>query len=257
MGLRYTILGCGTSTGVPRVGNDWGRCDPANPRNRRSRPSIIVESATTRILVDTSPDLRNQLLAADISHVDAVLWTHDHADHSHGIDDLRQLFHISRTPIQGYARKETLDLLQSRFAYAFFGRHGYPPIIRAEPIHAPFRVGDIDIGFIDQPHGNIFSTGYRFTHDGKSLGYSTDCHDYTPEMIELFRGCDVWIVDALREKPGHPTHAHLDLALQAVAQAAPKRAILTHMDQSMDYAHLLSSLPAGVVPGHDLMQGEA
>ena len=254
MTLRYTILGCGTSTGVPRIGNEWGDCDPENPRNRRSRSSIIVQSKTTRILVDTSPDMRNQLLAVDISHVDAVLWTHDHADHTHGMDDVRQLFHVRRAPVPGYARPETLALLQTRFAYAFYGRGGYPPIVSVSPIAAPFRVGDIDIAYVDQPHGNIFSTGYRFTCDGKSVGYSVDCHDFTAKMIMLFKGVDVWIVDSLREAP-HPTHSHLAQTLAAIQRVKPGLAVLTHMDHSMDYARLCAILPEGVTPAYDLMTG--
>lgn len=256
MTLRYTILGCGTSSGVPRIGNDWGSCDPEEPRNRRSRASIIIESQTTRILVDTSPDMRSQLLAADVSHIDAVLWTHDHADHTHGMDDMRQLFHIRRVPIHGYARPETLELLRTRFAYAFLGHHGYPPIVQATPIEAPFRVGDIDITYVDQPHGGIYSAGYRFAFGGKSIGYSTDCHDFIPDIIETFREVDVWIVDALRVT-AHPTHANLALTLKAIEQVKPGLAILTHMDQSMDYARLCATLPEGVTPAYDQMTGEA
>jgi phosphoribosyl 1,2-cyclic phosphate phosphodiesterase len=257
VGLRYTILGCGTSSGVPRIGNDWGKCDPDNPCNRRSRPSILVESDSTRILVDTSPDLRAQLLAAGVSDVDAILWTHDHADHSHGIDDVRQLFHVRRTPIHGHARAKVAELLTARFAYAFFGRHGYPPIIRIAELegHGPLHIGDIEVRYVDQPHGNIFSTGFRFDCGGQSIGYSTDCHGFTPEMDALFAGVHVWIVDALRAAP-HPTHAHLALTLAAIERVQPGLAILTHMDQSMDYASLCATLPRGVVPGYDLMQGE-
>src|ERR1043165_2125951 len=129
MALKVTILGCGTSSGVPRIGNDWGSCDPAEPKNRRTRASILVESPTTRLLIDTSPDMRAQLLAADVIHIDAILWTHDHADHCHGIDDVRQLYHHRRTPVPGYARRQTLKLLNERFAYAFEGRQGYQPTI--------------------------------------------------------------------------------------------------------------------------------
>jgi phosphoribosyl 1,2-cyclic phosphate phosphodiesterase len=127
--VKLRLLGCGTSSGVPRIGDDWGECDPTDPRNRRTRASILVESETTRILVDTSPDLREQLLAANVAAVDAVIWTHDHADHCHGIDDLRQLFHAKGQPVDGYARTDTLDSLRSRFTYAFDGRDGYPPTV--------------------------------------------------------------------------------------------------------------------------------
>jgi phosphoribosyl 1,2-cyclic phosphate phosphodiesterase len=149
MTLRARVLGCGTSSGVPRIGNDWGACDPANPKNRRSRASILIESDSTRILVDTSPDMREQLLGAGVEDVDAVLWTHDHADHCHGIDDVRQLFHVRRAPIDGYARTETLALLKRRFAYAFDGRDGYPSIITGNPLPDELTIGDIAIACVD------------------------------------------------------------------------------------------------------------
>jgi len=176
MSLKLTILGCGTSSGVPRIGNDWGACDPDQPKNRRTRVSILVESPTTRLLVDTSPDMRAQLLAADVIHIDAILWTHDHADHSHGIDDVRQLYHHRRAPVPGYARRQTLKLLKERFAYAFEGRQGYHPTIEPHVLPDGLRIGDIDIACTDQPHGEIFSTGFRFTYAGKSIGYATDFH---------------------------------------------------------------------------------
>ena len=252
MSLKLTILGCGTSSGVPRIGNDWGDCDPNEPRNRRSRASILVESPTTRLLIDTSPDMREQLLAADVIQIDAILWTHDHADHSHGLDDVRQLYHHRRTPVPGYARRETLKLLGQRFGYAFEGRNGYHPTIEPHVLPDGLRIGDIDIACTDQPHGDIFSTGFRFSHDGRSIGYATDFHALTPEMIALYDRLDVWVVDALREKP-HPTHPHLALTLDGIAAVGPARAILTHMDQSMDYATLRRTLPAGVEPGYDGM----
>ncbi|MGE4432049.1 MAG: MBL fold metallo-hydrolase [Sphingobium sp.] len=260
MALRFTILGCGTSSGVPRIGPDWGACDPANPKNRRTRVSLLVESDTTRLLVDTSPDLREQLIAAGQSWLDAVLWTHDHADHSHGIDDLRQVFHHKRRvskrsdPILGYARAQTLSLLQQRFSYAFAGGDGYAPIVGGHALEGDnLRIGDIDIAFTDMPHGSIWSTGFRFTHEGRSVGYATDFHDVTSDMIALFSGVDVWIVDALRREP-HPTHSHLDQTLAAIEQVAPGRAYLTHMDQSMDYEQLCAILPDSVQPAYDGLQ---
>lgn len=252
MSLKLTMLGSGTSSGVPRIGNDWGECDPSEPRNRRSRVSILIESPTTRILVDTSPDMRAQLLAADVVQIDAILWTHDHADHSHGIDDVRQLFHHRRTPVPGYARAQTLKLLGQRFGYVFEGRNGYHPTIVPHVLPDGLRIGDIDIACVDQPHGEIFSTGFRFTHGGRSIGYATDFHALTPDMLALYEGLDIWVVDALREKP-HPTHPHLAMTLDGIVAAGAKRAILTHMDQSMDYAALRDSLPHGVEPGYDGM----
>jgi phosphoribosyl 1,2-cyclic phosphate phosphodiesterase len=251
--LKLTVLGCGTSSGVPRIGPDWGACDPNEPRNRRTRASILVESATTRILVDTGPDLREQLIAAGISHVDAVLWTHDHADHSHGIDGLRQLAQSRREPVKGYAKRQTLRALQKRFGYVFEGREFYPQVIAPNLLpDGSCTIGDIRLTSVDQPHGDIYSIGFRFDHAGSSIGYSTDFHEFTQEMIDVFTDADVWVVDALRERP-HPTHAHLALTLDGIAQARPGRAILTHMDSSMDYRSLVQNLPAGVEPGYDGM----
>lgn len=254
--MKLRMLGCGTSSGVPRIGNDWGACDPADPRNRRTRASIIVESKTTRILVDTSPDMREQLLAADIDRVDAVIWTHDHADHCHGIDDLRQLFHAKGEPVAGFGARETLDLLAQRFAYAFFGRDGYPATVDRQELRADTMIGDIRVRSVAQPHGGIFSSGLRFDHDGRSIGYSTDFHIVTSDMIALFAGVGIWVVDALRERP-HPTHPHLAMSLDAIASCKPGCAILTHMDQSLDYAALAARLPAGVTPGHDGLEAWA
>lgn len=252
MTLKVTILGCGTSSGVPRIGNDWGDCDPDEPRNARTRASILVESPTTCLLVDTSPDMRTQLLAADVVKIDAILWTHDHADHCHGIDDARQLFHHAGEPIQGYARVQTLDLLKLRFAYAFDGRTGYPATIEGHVLPAQLTIGDIVIHTVDQPHGSIYSTGFRFTCADKSVGYATDFHDFTSEMRTLYSGVNVLIVDALRARP-HPTHAHLAQTLAAIEDVKPGRAILTHMDNSMDYAPLRAMLPPGVEPAFDGM----
>lgn len=252
--MKLTILGCGTSSGVPRIGPDWGDCDPEEPRNRRRRASILVESATTRILVDTSPDLREQLLDARVSDVDAVIWTHDHADHCHGIDDLRQLFHARGRPVIGYARADTLALLRARFAYAFDGRDGYPPTVEGRILPDRLAIGDIDVSVVDQPHGSITSAGLRFDAGG-SIGYSTDFNSMTTDMKNMFKGVDLWAVDALRHRP-HPTHPHLAATLDWIAELQPRRAILMHMDQSMDYRTLASVLPAGVEPGYDGMTAE-
>lgn len=250
--MRLRILGCGTSSGVPRIGNDWGDCDPAEPRNRRTRASIIVESDTTRLLVDTSPDMRQQLLEAGLVDIDAILWTHDHADHCHGIDDTRQIFHVRRTPVPGYGFAETIAQLQQRFGYVFFGREGYPATIDDHVLAPDMMIGDIRVRTVVQPHGNIYSAGFRFERNGLSIGYSTDFHAFTEEMYDLFVGVDIWVVDALRERP-HPTHPHLSLTLGAIERCRPGRAILTHMDHSMDYARLCETLPEGIEPGHDGM----
>ncbi|WP_404713263.1 MBL fold metallo-hydrolase [Sphingomonas sp. MMS24-J13] len=248
--MKLIVLGCGTSSGVPRIGGDWGACDPDDPRNRRTRASILVQSGTTTILVDSGPDMRAQLLAAGIGALDAVIWTHEHADHTHGIDDLRQLFHVRRAPVPGYARRETIDLLEQRFGYVFSGRYGYPSTAEKMLLEDETVIGDIIVRVVDQPHGEITSAGLRFEHGGRSIGYATDFSAITPEMERLFEDVDVWVVDALRRKP-HPTHPHLAMTLDAIARLKPGEAILTHMDQSMDYASLLVELPGGVVPGYD------
>ncbi len=250
MTLKLTILGCGTSAGVPRIGNDWGDCDPDEPMNRRTRVSILVESSKTSILVDTSPDLRNQFLDNDIDHVDAVIWTHDHADHCHGIDDLRAVFHKTREPIAGYARPFTLDSLNSRFAYAFQGHKYYPSICDGRILDDNMQIGDIEVRVVDQPHGGITSAGLRFEKDGKSICYATDFGEVTDAMRALYRGCSLFVVDALRETP-HPTHAHLRMTLDLIDDVKPSSSLLTHMDKSMDYAHLCAELPAGVAPAYD------
>ena len=251
--MKLRILGCGTSSGVPRIGGDWGACDPAEPRNRRTRVSILVESATTRILVDTGPDMREQLLSAGVADVDAVIWTHDHADHCHGIDDLRQVYHARGAPVRGLARTGTLRVLADRFGYVFAGNGGYPPTVAGEVLPDRLTVGDLAVSVVDQPHGSITSAGLRFEHEGRSVVYATDCNILTDDMQNLYKDADVLIVDALRRAP-HPSHPTLDQALSWIATLQPGRAILTHMDQSMDYAVLCASLPAGTEPGFDGME---
>lgn len=248
--MKVRILGSGTSSGVPRIGNDWGECDPANPRNRRLRASILVESATTRILVDTTPDMREQLLAADVADVDGVIWTHDHADHCHGLDDLRQLFHVKRRPVDCYARPDTHEALRNRFAYAFDGRDGYPPTVEGHDLPDDLMIGDIRVRVVDQPHGSITSAGLRFESGDRAIGYSTDFSDFTRDMRNLFQDLDIWVVDALRRRP-HPTHPHLAQTLSWIEEVVPRHAVLTHMDQSMDYAAVAETLPEGVEPGYD------
>lgn len=251
--MKVRILGCGTSFGVPRIGNDWGACDPAEPRNRRRRVSILVEHDGTRILIDTGPDLRDQLLDAGVGELDAVIWTHDHADHCHGIDDLRQVFHARGAPVPGYARAETLATLQRRFDYVFQGKNGYPATVSPQLLADALQIGSIRVRVADQPHGSITSAGLLFEANGRTFGYSTDCNRLTGDMTTLFEGVDLWIVDALRRHP-HPSHAHLDRTLQWIDELRPARAVLTHMDNSMDYRTVLDALPDGVEPGFDGME---
>lgn len=251
--MKLRILGCGTSSGVPRIGNDWGACDPDEPRNRRMRCSALVEHDDRRILIDTGPDMREQLLAAKVETVDAVIWTHDHADHCHGIDDIRQIYHALGEPVSGYARPATAAALENRFGYVFRGKTGYPPTATMTPLEHATTIGDIHIRTVDQPHGRILSAGLRFQCGGKSIGYATDFHELTPDMADLYRDLDIWVVDALRRHP-HPAHADLPSVLQWIAMLKPGRAVLIHMDQSMDYATLVRELPDGVEPAYDGME---
>ncbi len=251
--MKIRILGCGTSSGVPRIGNDWGACDPGEPRNRRMRMSALVEHDDTRILIDTGPDMREQLLAAQVATVDAILWTHDHADHCHGIDDVRQIFHALGQPVSGYARPATAASLESRFGYVFRGKTGYPPTATMAMLEDDMTIGGVRVRTVDQPHGRILSAGFRFECDGKSIGYATDFHDLTPDMADLYRDLDIWIVDALRRHP-HPAHADLPSVLHWVEMLKPRRTVLIHMDQSMDYATLCRELPEGVEPAYDGME---
>ena len=248
--MDVRILGCGTSSGVPRVGNDWGQCDPRQIRNRRRRVSILVRHERASILVDTGPDLREQLLDAQVSGVDAVIWTHDHADHVHGIDDLRQLYHARGRPVVGYARRDTLDVIQDRFAYAFDGKGGYPPVVEANVLPDHLNVSGISVQTVDLPHGSIHSAGLRFDAGGGTIVYTTDFNELTDQMAYRLEEADLWIVDALRRRP-HPTHPHLSQVLEWVAQLKPKRTLLTHLDNSMDYDTLVAELPEGVEPAYD------
>ena len=245
------MLGSGTSAGVPRVGNDWGQCDPNEPRNRRTRVSIIVENnAGQRILVDTSTDLRAQLLANSISKVDAVFWTHDHADHCHGIDDLRTMRYDRSNPLPGFAGKVTCERLRRRFDYIFEGQFGYPTIVNLQETSSVQMVAGFSFEDVEMPHGPVKSTGFRFEADGKSLVYATDFSEITPAMVACFKNCDLLVVDCLRERP-HPTHAHLELALELASKVKARRTVLTHLDKSMDYVTISARVPKGVVVGYD------
>jgi len=250
------MLGSGTSTGVPRIGNDWGDCDPAEPRNRRTRASIIVESAAgNRLLVDTSTDCRAQLLANDIDRIDGVFWTHDHADHCHGIDDLRPFRYGRAGPIPGYAVDETARRLRQRFGYVFAGQFGYPTIITLETLDRLRMCAGFGVGWCQMPHGHAQSTAFRFDADGKSIGYATDFSEITGEMVDLLYGVDLLVSDCLRREP-HPTHAHLGMALDLIEATRARRAVLTHLDKSLDYATLSAEVPPHVTVGHDGLQVE-
>lgn len=248
--MKVRILGCGTSTGVPRIGNDWGDCDPNEPRNRRTRSSILIDSNGERLLVDCGPDLREQLLASEVIDIDRAIVTHDHADHCHGIDDLRQVAQHLGRPIPLHARDGTLRTLQSRFSYAFEGHKFYPSIVDPVVIDGEMVVGRAVLRFVDQPHGGITSLGIRADEGGRSLGYAIDFHELTPDMTGLYDGVDVWICDCLRRTP-HPTHAHLDAVLAWARELKVGQLLLTHLDKSMDYATLGAELPDWAAPAYD------
>lgn len=249
--MKVLLLGSGTSTGVPRIGNDWGDCDPNEPRNRRTRVSIIVESNEgKRLLVDTSTDLRRQLLDNDIGSVDGVFWTHDHADHCHGIDDMRVMRYGRGGPLPGFASKDTAYRLRQRFGYVFAGQHGYPTIISLETLDRLRMFAGFGVEWCQMPHGPTETTGFRFEADGKSIAYATDYSAITDEMLDLYDGVDVLVSDCLRRDP-HPTHAHLAMAMDLAERCAVGKLVLSHLDKSMDYATLCEETPENVIVGYD------
>ncbi|MBP1806362.1 MBL fold metallo-hydrolase [Rubellimicrobium aerolatum] len=252
----FRILGCGSSGGVPRLGNDWGDCDPANPLNARTRCSALVTRTgphgTTCVLIDTSPDLRAQLLAANVGHLDAVLYTHPHADHVHGIDDLRMIVFNRRTRLPVWADGPTSRELMARFDYVFETPEGsgYPPICTLHRITGPVTIdgagGPLAFAPFTVEHGSIPALGFRTG----GLAYLPDVSAIPDDAWPSLADLDCWIVDALRYKP-HPTHAHLDQALDWIARARPARAVITNMHVDLDHATLLRDLPPGVTPAHD------
>lgn len=252
--MKLIVLGSGTSTGVPRIGNDWGDCDPAEPRNRRTRVSILLESNDgARLLVDTSTDLRQQLLDNNIDRIDGVFWTHDHADHCHGIDDLRVLRYGRGGPIPGFASSETVHRLRQRFSYVFSGQHGYPTIATIDTLDRLRLFAGFAVSWCQMPHGPGETTGFRFETDGKSIVYATDYSAITDGMVDLFHGADILVSDCLRREP-HPTHANLALALELAERCQAQKLVLSHLDKSMDYASIEAETPAHVLVGYDGME---
>ena len=248
--MKFRILGCGTSTGVPRIGNDWGDCSPGEPKNRRMRSSILANIGKQTILVDCGPDLRAQLLDGNTQQIDRLIVTHDHADHCHGIDELRPLAQHVGAPIPLHARQKTLDRLAVRFRYVFENVGLYSPILTPFAIEDDWTWGRAKVAFVDQPHGGITSLGLRFEEDEKSCGYAIDFHDLTLDMADLYRGVDLWIADCLRRRP-HPTHAHLDAVLGWAKELGVGQLLLTHLDNSMDFASLSTTLPDWAQPAFD------
>ncbi len=250
--MRITMLGCGPSWGVPRIGNHWGACDPGNPKNRRTRCAILVEDGGNTVLVDTPPDLRQQLLAARPAKIDAVLFTHAHADHSHGIDDLRSVNKLNNKPLPIYADPHTMSELKARFRYIFAPVDAeartafYKPAVEPHEVEGPFNAGGLAVVPFVQDHGFSKTLGFRF---GK-FAYSTDVIALDDAAFAAIAGIEVWIVDCIRQRT-HVTHSHLERTLEWIARVKPQRAILTHMDESLDYETLRRALPAGVEPGYD------
>ena len=274
MSLQFTILGCGSSGGVPRPALGWGDCDPKNPKNRRRRTSLLVErrphpnppplagagrEGVTRVLIDTSPDLREQLIDAEVDWLDAVLYSHDHADHTHGIDDLRALFLKQRRRIDVYLDERTASVVRTRFDYCFKSPPGsdYPPIVTEHRLSAGTPVtiqgqgGPITALPFAQEHGDIRSLGFRFGN----LAYSCDLSAIPPESLAALADLDVWIVDALRYRQ-HPSHFSLADALGWIERVKPRRAILTNLHSDLDYDKLRDELPANVEPAFDGMSIE-
>ena len=248
--MKVRILGCGTSTGVPKIGNEWGQCDPNEPRNHRLRSSILVESAGERMLVDCGPDLRQQLLAAEVGRLDGVIVTHAHGDHCHGIDELRPVSQAIGGPVPLHARVDVLDELKLRFAYAFERSDFYRPIVEARELGEQLRFGATRARTIDQPHGGPISLGLRFDEDEYSVAYAIDFSELSDDMAALYEGVDVWIADCLTRKP-HPTHMHLDGVLNAARDLRVGQVYLVHMGNGLDYQTLVAELPDWVAPAYD------
>ena len=248
--MKVRILGCGTSTGVPKIGNDWGQCDPHEPRNYRLRTSILVESSGERMLVDCGPDLRRQLLSAAVNRLGGVIVTHSHGDHCHGIDDLRPVAQVIEGPVPLHARADVLDELQQRFGYAFARSDFYRPIVEARELEGELLFGSARTRFVDQPHGGPTSLGMRFDEGSYSVAYAIDFSDLTDEMAILYEGVDVWIADCLTRRP-HPTHAHLDGVLGWARELRIGQVYLVHMGNGLDYRSLVAELPDWAAPAYD------
>ena len=256
--LRFTILGCGSSGGVPRLGGHWGDCDPTNPRNRRRRCSMLVErvteGGTTRVLIDTSPDMRSQLLDAGVGELNGVVYTHGHADHVHGLDDLRMIVFNMKERLNVWADGDTQTRLFASFGYAFVQPEGspYPPILNMHTIKGDICIdgpgGPVVLRPFQVSHGSIDALGFRIG----GLAYLPDVAQMTDEAWEAVTGLDYWIVDALRRTP-HPTHSHYEQTLEWIARAAPEQGILTNMHVDMDYQTLVDETPDNVTPAYDGM----
>jgi phosphoribosyl 1,2-cyclic phosphate phosphodiesterase len=256
--ISFRILGCGSSGGVPRLGGQWGACDPANPKNARKRCSLLITRQSgdqvTRVLIDTSPDMRQQLLDANVGTIDAVVYTHGHADHVHGIDDLRMLVFNMRQRLQVWADGDTSNDLLGRFGYAFVQPKGssYPPICELNAIDGDIAIsgagGDIVLRPFEVEHGQIDALGFRIG----DVAYLPDVSAIPEKAWDQLQGLDCWIVDALRREP-HPTHSHLANTLAWIDRAAPRRAILTNMHNDLDYDTVAAETADHILPAYDGM----
>lgn len=263
MSLVLTILGCGSSAGVPRPALGWGACDPSNPKNRRRRCSAMVErigdNGTTRVVIDTSPDLREQLIDANVDHIDAVFLTHEHADQTHGMDDLRSVVLHQKRRIPTYLNQSTANDINQRFSYCFESPPGssYPPILERRSIEAgesetiDGKGGPVTLTAFWVEHGSIPALGYRIGN----AAYTPDLNGIPPESFSTLENLDLWVIDGLRYTP-HPSHFSVADALRWIDRFKPRRAVITNMHADLDYDELRSNLPAGVVPGYDGMRLE-
>lgn len=251
--LRVTVLGCGASGGVPLIGCRCPVCTSTDPKNKRQRVSVLLESEGTKVLVDTSPDMRAQCLAHNITQVDAIIYTHAHADHLNGIDDIRSFNFANNGPVDVYSDEATLREIKGRFGYAFLppkpeAPGWYRPClnpITVQPL-VPFRIGSLEILPLEQIHGHQKTLGLRIG----SFAYSTDANGLPEQTLDALAGIDTWLVDCLRYEPA-PTHAHLEMTLGWIAHVKPRRSYLTHLNHGFDYATLASELPQGVTPAYD------
>jgi phosphoribosyl 1,2-cyclic phosphate phosphodiesterase len=254
MSFKVTILGCGASAGVPIIGNDWGKCDPNNPKNKRTRSSIFIEYDTTKLLVDTSPDMRQQLIDNNIATLDAVFYTHEHADHTHGMDDLRVIYyHNDQASIPVYTDKRCMDELQQRFPYLFgIGQNAATPkdfnaFLEPHVIDlSPLTIGDISLKPFLQDHGTITTLGFRID----DFAYSTDAVNLDEAAFDVLKGIKVWVVDCLRMTPSN-VHAHLDRTLEWIDRVKPQQAYFTQMSKDLDYDTLCNILPGHIRPAYD------
>lgn len=252
MSMQITILGCGSSAGVPAIGNYWGNCNPKNPKNRRLRCSILIKSDKSQILIDASPDLRQQLLSANVTDIDGVLITHAHADHIHGIDDFRYLNHIMNKHINLYAKSAVIDEIRKKFNYVFddlvpeSNGFYYKPCLIPNEISGQFKIKDLKIKSFQQNHGFGETTGFRINN----IAYSTDVVELNEKAFSNLHDLDLWIVDCLRFKP-HKTHSHFEKTMEWINRIKPKKTILTHMNFEVDYDEITKKLPKNCYAGFD------